>query len=60
MVGEYRFKGFVAWLAWGLIHILYLVGFRNRLLVMTNWLFQYWTGQRGARLIQRAIDEHHP
>jgi len=57
MIGDWHFAGYLAWLAWGLIHILYLIGFRNRALVMLGWIFQYWTGQRGARLIRGTLDE---
>ncbi len=46
-----RLSGLVAWLAWLFIHILYLVGFRNRLSVMFQWAWAYLTFQRGARLI---------
>lgn len=43
--------GFPAWLAWIFIHIAYLIGFRNRLVVMLQWAWLYFTYQRGARLI---------
>ena len=43
--------GFVAWLAWALVHILNLIGFRNRVLVALQWFWSYLTFQRGARLI---------
>ena len=46
-----RLTGFVAWLAWAGVHILNLIGFRNRVLVAMQWLWQYLTFQRGARLI---------
>jgi NADH dehydrogenase len=46
-----RLTGFVAWLAWAVVHILNLIGFRNRLLVGLQWLWSYLTLQRGARLI---------
>jgi NADH dehydrogenase len=49
--GKVRLSGFFAWLAWGLIHIMFLIGYRNRVLVMLQWLWQYVTFQRGARLI---------
>jgi len=50
-IGPLRLTGFVAWLAWLLIHILNLIGFRNRAMVMFQWLWAYVTYQRGARLI---------
>jgi NADH dehydrogenase len=57
MFGKIYFSGFIAWLAWCFIHILYLIGFRNRLIVLTQWLFCYFSPQRGARLINRSLDE---
>ena len=50
-------SGLMAWLAWGLIHIMYLVGFRNRLIVLFNWVWSYVTFKRGARLIVARHDE---
>ena len=49
--GRIRFGGFFAWLAWLLIHIFFLIGFRNRFMVITEWAWAYLTYQRGARLI---------
>ena len=49
-----RLTGFVAWLAWAFVHILNLIGFRNRVLVAFQWLWDYLTFQRGARLITEA------
>jgi NADH dehydrogenase len=46
-----RLTGFVAWLTWAVVHILNLIGFRNRVLVGLQWLWAYLTLQRGARLI---------
>lgn len=46
-----RFSGFPAWAAWLGIHIFYLIGFRNRLLVFLNWAWNYLTFRRGARII---------
>lgn len=51
MIGKHTFSGYFAWLAWGLIHIWYLISFANRLVVMINWIFWYITGQRQMRLI---------
>ena len=55
--GKIKFAGLLAWLAWGFIHILYLIGFKNRFSVGLNWFFHYFTGLRGARLIRKTIDE---
>jgi len=49
--GKFELSGYFAWLAWLFVHILYLIGFRNRLIVMINWAWAYFTYQRGARLI---------
>jgi NADH:quinone reductase (non-electrogenic) len=49
--GRIHISGFIAWLAWLFVHILYLIGFRNRLLVMIQWAWSYVTYERGARLI---------
>ena len=51
LFGKLQLTGFVAWLAWLFIHLMLLVGFRNRVLVVTQWAFQYFTFGRGARLI---------
>lgn len=57
MFGKIQFSGFIAWLGWCFIHILYLIGFRNRLVVLMQWLFSYFSAQRGSRLITRPLDE---
>jgi NADH:quinone reductase (non-electrogenic) len=49
--GWLRFGGFPAWASWLAIHIFYLVGFRNRLLVLVSWAWSYVTFRRGARII---------
>ena len=50
-VGRLHLSGFPAWLAWLGVHIVYLIGFRNRFLVLFQWAWAYLTWQRGARLI---------
>ncbi|MCC6791243.1 MAG: NAD(P)/FAD-dependent oxidoreductase [Thermomicrobiales bacterium] len=50
-IGPVKIGGFVAWMAWLFIHILNLIGFRNRAIVMLHWVWSYFTFQRGARLI---------
>lgn len=47
----FKFAGFPAWLAWVVVHVLFMVGLRNRLLVIAQWAFSYLTYNRGARLI---------
>ena len=49
--GWLRLDGTLAWLMWGLVHISFLIGFRNRLVVMLEWMWSYATFQSGARLI---------
>jgi NADH dehydrogenase len=49
--GRMHISGFMAWLAWLFVHILFLIGFRNRLLVLIQWAWSYVTYERGARLI---------
>jgi NADH dehydrogenase len=49
--GRIHISGFMAWLAWLFIHILFLIGFQNRMLVFMQWAWSYFTYERGARLI---------
>jgi NADH dehydrogenase len=49
--GWFRLSGLIAWLLWGLVHVYFLVGFRNRIAVTMGWLWAYMTFGRGARLI---------
>lgn len=56
MIRNLQFSGFVAWLIWCFVHILYIVSFRNRLLVMMQWIFLYLFGRRQGRIIIQAID----
>ncbi|MFZ0770020.1 MAG: NAD(P)/FAD-dependent oxidoreductase [Candidatus Sulfotelmatobacter sp.] len=49
--GKIHISGFLAWLAWLFVHILFLIGFRNRMLVFIQWSWSYFTYERGARLI---------
>ena len=56
MVGSLRFAGFFAWITWCFIHIVYLIGFRNRLSVMIEWFYHFLTGERSVRLIYRTLD----
>jgi NADH dehydrogenase len=46
-----KLSGFIAWLTWLLVHLWYLVGFQNRILVFIRWAFSFTTHGRGARLI---------
>ncbi len=55
-LGGRTFSGLFAWLLWSLIHIAFLIGFRNRILVLVNWIWQWLIQARGARLITGAIN----
>lgn len=50
-LGKLRFSGFLAWSFWLVAHIFFLIGFRNRLVVLLDWAVAYWTHQRNARII---------
>lgn len=49
--GKIHISGFLAWLSWLFVHILFLIGFRNRILVFIQWAWSYVTYEKGARLI---------
>jgi NADH dehydrogenase len=49
--GAVRFSGFLAWASWLAVHIFYLIGFRNRILVLISWAWSYVSFRRGARII---------
>jgi NADH dehydrogenase len=50
-LGRVRFSGLLAWWFWLVMHVFFLIGFRNRLVVMLNWTWAYWTYQRAARIM---------
>jgi len=50
-IGGFKLSGLIAWLIWVVVHIAYLIGFRNRVLVMMQWAWAYLTYHRGIRLI---------
>jgi NADH dehydrogenase len=52
-----KLSGFIAWMTWLLVHIWYLVGFQNRLLVIIRWSISFTTHGRGARLITASEDD---
>lgn len=52
--GKIRITGFIAWCAWCLVHLLFLVLFRNRVFIFFDWVYSYLTEQRGARLIKNG------
>lgn len=54
--GKIHISGFIAWLSWLFVHIFFLIGFQNRLLVFIQWAWSYFTYERGARLITGSTD----
>jgi NADH dehydrogenase len=50
-IWKLRFGGFLAWMVWIFVHVFFLIGFRNRVLVLLQWAWSYFTYSRGARLI---------
>jgi NADH:ubiquinone reductase (H+-translocating) len=55
--GWLRLSGFPAWVLWAAAHVWFLIGWRNRLVVALNWLWNYVTFERGARLIAGSVEE---
>lgn len=51
MIGRFHFSGYLAWLIWLFVHLLYIVEFENRMLILFQWAYDYFTHNRGARLI---------
>ena len=58
--GRLRFHGLIAWLLWLFVHLMYLVQFRNRVIVFIRWGFQYLSFDRGARLITGSLADRNP
>ena len=54
--GKFKMKGWPAWMLWLFVHILFLIGFRNRISVFVQWAWSYLTWQRGARLITGDVE----
>jgi NADH dehydrogenase len=52
-----RIRGWAGWIAWLCLHLVQLIGFRNRMIVLLNWAWSYFTYERGARLIVRVEEE---
>ncbi len=56
-LGKLKFSGIVAWWFWLVAHLFFLIGFRNRLVVLMDWAWSYWTYQRNARIISPDQDK---
>ncbi|TDG36584.1 NAD(P)/FAD-dependent oxidoreductase [Pedobacter changchengzhani] len=54
-IGKIRFQGVFAWFTWMFVHLMTLVGFRNKIIVFINWVWSYFSYDRGARLIIRTF-----
>ncbi len=57
-IGKFKITGLIAWVAWVFIHILYLIGFRNRYKVLTEWIWYYLTNRSGVRLIVNETNQN--
>ncbi|MFC2133097.1 NAD(P)/FAD-dependent oxidoreductase [Bacteroidota bacterium] len=55
-IGRLKFSGFPAWLVWSFVHIMYLIDFRNRYMVMTEWMWYYFSNKKQIRLITNKTD----
>lgn len=56
-IGNWKLSGYIAWLMWLFVHIISLIGFRNRLSVLSEWMWAYFTRERSARLIVGDAEE---
>ena len=56
-LGFAKLAGYFAWLAWAIIHVLFLIGFKNRVIVMVQWAWGYFSQDRGSRLIHGMVHE---
>lgn len=50
-IGKTRITGFAAWIIWMVVHLMFLMGFRNKVIVFINWVYSYFTYERGSRII---------
>jgi NADH dehydrogenase len=57
-IGKLKISGFVAWLTWLFVHLVFLIGFRNRLAVLLQWTYSYFAYKRGARIITQMPPEN--
>ena len=53
VVGRYEISGFIAWLFWSLVHLIYLIGYKSKIVVVIEWIFAFFLNKRGTRLIYR-------
>src|SRR5213076_3559594 len=55
-IGKIEFNGFAAWVAWLFVHLIFLIGFRNKLAVLLQWAYSYVAYKRGARIVTGLTD----
>tara|TARA_B100000401_G_scaffold34462_1_gene20589 strand:- start:597 stop:1856 length:1260 start_codon:yes stop_codon:yes gene_type:complete len=53
VIGKFQISGLLAWLFWSLIHLVYLIGYKSKFIVLIEWVFAYFLNKRGTRLIYR-------
>jgi NADH dehydrogenase len=53
VIGKLKISGLLAWLFWSLIHLVYLIGYKSKFIVLIEWVFAYFLNKRGTRLIYR-------
>ena len=53
VIGKFQISGLLAWLFWSLIHLVYLIGYKSKFIVLIEWIFAYFLNKRGTRLIYR-------
>ena len=54
-IGPFKLTGFIAWMAWLVVHLLFLIGFRNKAAVLLQWIYSYFTYKRGSRIITPGV-----
>ena len=52
-MGSFHLTGLIAWIAWSIVHLMYLIGYRTKLLVLIEWLISYFFNKKGPRLIYK-------
>ncbi len=52
-IGKMQFKGWIAWLIWLFVHLIQIIGFRNRILVLFKWFWEYFFYDRAERLLEQ-------
>ena len=60
VIGKVKISGLLAWLFWSLIHLVYLIGYKSKLIVLIEWIFAYFLNKRGTRLIYRENIKNNP